>query len=200
MYLTRRQRDILHYIRQFIRKNVYSPTLEEICKGVGLSSLSSVHKHLKNLEAKGVIARRCNRARSTEILKDYDFMGEVDLRVLGEISAGRPIAAAEKGRTLKVPQELLRGQDSFILRVRDDSFREEMFLPGDCLIVERRNVAENGELIVALLKTGVVLVRRYIKDGEGVRLESTNANLTPIVLPAGEIQVRGVITGLLRRY
>jgi repressor LexA len=200
MYLTRRQRDVFHYIRQFIRKNGYSPTLEEICKGVGLSSLSSVHKHLKNLEAKGVIARRCNRARSIEILKDYDFMGEVDLRVLGEISAGRPIAAAEKGRTLKVSQELLRGQDSFILRVRDDSFREEMFLPGDCLIVERRNVAENGELIVALLKTGVVLVRRYIKDGEGVRLESTNDNLTPIVLPAGEIQVRGVITGLLRRY
>jgi repressor LexA len=75
-----------------------------------------------------------------------------------------------------------------------------MFLPGDCLIVERRNVAENGELIVALLKTGVVLVRRYIKDGESVRLESTNVNLTPIVLPAGEIQVRGVIIGLLRRY
>jgi len=200
MYLTRRQRDVFHYIRQFIRKNGYSPTLEEICKGLGLSSLSSVHKHLKNLEEKGVIARRWNRGRSIEILKDYDSMWEVDLRVLGEISAGRPIGAAEKGRTLKVPQELLRGQDSFILRVRDDSFRDEMFLAGDCLIVERRNVAENGELVVAILKTGVVLIRRYIKNGEGVRLESTNVNLTPIVLPAGEIQVRGVITGLLRRY
>ena len=200
MYLTRRQRDVFHYIRQFIRKNGYSPTLEEICKGLGLSSLSSVHKHLKNLEEKGVIARRWNRGRSIEILKDYDSMWEVDLRVLGEISAGRPIGAAEKGRTLKVPQELLRGQDSFILRVRDDSFRDEMILAGDCLIVERRNVAENGELVVAILKTGVVLIRRYIKNGEGVRLESTNVNLTPIVLPAGEIQVRGVITGLLRRY
>jgi len=200
MYLTKRQRDVFNFILRFMRKNGYSPTLEEICKGLGFSSLASVHKHLKNLEAKGIISRKWGHGRSIEIQKNFDFMNAVEVRVVGEVTAGRPIAPEDKRHTISVPLDMLRGKDAFILRVRDDSLREEAIQPGDLLVVERSNTAENGEMVVAILNGKAVFMGRYYKEGGSVRLESANAQLTPLVLPAEELQVRGVVVALLRRY
>jgi len=200
MYLTKRQRDIYNAIRRFIKKHGYSPSLEEICSDVGLSSIATVHKHLKNLEQKGVISRKWNRGRSIEIKAMMDLPGTLDLPLLGEISEGRPIQAPEKTRSITVPLDLLRGRETFVLQVRGDSLRDEYLCNGDYLIVDRRNTPETGELIVAQLEDKEILVRRFFPEKDYVRLQSENPQKAPLLVPENTILIRGIIVGVLRWY
>ncbi len=200
MYLTKRQRDIYNAIRRFIKKHGYSPSLEEICSDVGLSSIATVHKHLKNLEHKGVISRKWNRGRSIEIKTMMDLPGTLDLPLLGEISAGKPIQAPEKARTITVPLDLLRGRETFVLQVRGDSLRDEYLCTRDYLIVERRNTPENGELVVAQLEDQGIMVQRFFPENDYVRLQSDNPHKHPLLVPENKILIRGVVVGVLRWY
>lgn len=213
MYLTKRQHEILKFLLRFIKQNGYSPTLQEICEGTGLSSIATAHKHLKNLEKHGAITRKYNCSRSIELDKNINLSNAVELRVLGEVSRGRPIETKEtmKKTFISVPNEFVKSADAYILKVKDDSFREETFLCGDLLIVERRNVVENGEYVVAVITRESAIIRgnpvrdaivigRYYRDASSVRIESANPQWTPLVIPESQIQLRGVIVGLIRKY
>ena len=200
MYLTKRQRDVYNYIHRFIKQNGYSPSLEEISIGIGVSSLATVHKHLKSLEEKGIISRKWNHSRSIEIKTTFDYPNTVEVPLLGVVAAGEPIEAIEDRRTISVPQEFLRGRETFVLRVQGDSMIEEHIRDGDYIVVERRNVAENGEVVVALIDGREATVKRFYRENGHIRLQPENPTMKPLILPAERVQVRGIVIGLMRKY
>jgi repressor LexA len=200
MYLTRRQRDVYNYIQNFIKKKGYSPTLEEICSGLNLSSLATIHKHLKNLEEKGVISRKWNHGRSIEISTSFDYPNTIEVPLLGEISESKPLLPVSISVSVSVPQEYVRGEETFALRVKDESMKDELFAMGDFLIVERKNTAKNGDLVLALLENGNVTVKKYLEEKGDIILESRNPRKKALVLKKAQIQLRGVLAGLMRKF
>jgi len=199
MALTKRQREILDYIRLFIRENGYSPSLEEIGKHFGLSSVATVHKHVQHLVQKGQLRKAWNRSRSVEPVEDDPHLGEIPL--LGTVAAGNPIAAVEIPEKVTVPEALLRnGTPVFALRVKGDSMIDEQIRDGDTVIVESRQEARDGETVVALIRGEEATLKKLYRNGRTVRLEPANASFEPILVPADEVEVRGVVTGLVRAY
>lgn len=203
--LTRRQREIVNFISDFIRDRGYSPTLEEIGQGLGLSSLATIHKHLKNLEQKGLIRRRWNHSRSIQLLDPQTavlFDQIVELPLLGRVAAGRPIEAVLDEQTLGVPRHLAggNGKQTYVLQVEGDSMIEEHITDGDFVIVESRETALPGETVVALVEGESVTVKKYYPEGSLVRLQPANAALAPIMVQADQVRIQGVVIGLMRRY
>lgn len=206
-YLTKRQREVLDFLSDFIRRNGYSPSLEEICKGLGLSSLATVHVHLRNLEEKGFIRHAWNRSRSIEILPlaqerpVHAAAAVVELPLLGRVAAGRPIDAVEDEEIVEAPREFVRGDACFALKVKGESMIEEQIRDGDTIIVERRETAENGDTVVALLNDREVTVKKFFHEGrDKVRLQPANAAMEPLIVPAASCNIQGVVIGLLRKY
>ncbi len=197
MNLTIRQQKILDFIRARIRERGFPPTVREIGEEFGIRSTNGVHGFLRALEKKGAINRDRGLARSIEVL-DPDT-GELDrpgvLPLAGRIAAGRPIEAIEQQDTLDVPS-LFEGSGRFALQVRGDSMIDAGILEGDYVIVEKRNVARNGEIVVALLADGEATLKRFFKDADQVRLVAENPSYAPIV--AREVALQGVVVGLVR--
>src|SRR5438094_1986788 len=150
--LTKRQREILDYLNEFIQQHGYAPSLEEIGKKFGLSSLATVHKHLTNLQDKGFIKRAWNRSRSVEMIPTRTGGRAVELPLLGYVAAGLPIEAIASSETIAVPEDLVGKRDTYVLRVKGDSMIDEQIRDGDFGVVEDRKTAENGELVIALLR------------------------------------------------
>jgi repressor LexA len=214
MALTRRQREILDYIREFISEQGYSPSLEEIGAHFGLSSVATVHKHVQHLLEKGVVRRVSNSSRSLEPVDDSgpariantqpapDFVGEVlSLPLLGEVAAGQPIEALENPEPIFVPAELVpRGKDLFVLRVRGSSMIDEQIRDGDYVVVESRAYANQGETVVALVHGEDATLKKFYREGPVVRLVPANETMQPMEFPAEDVLVRGVVRGLLRSY
>lgn len=200
MYLTRRQREVFNYINRFIRNNGFSPSLEEIAGGVGLSSLATVHKHLDNLQKKGLIKRHWNRGRSIEVVASFDFPNSIDLPLLGTVAAGKPIEAVEDNLSITVPQDMVGVRETFVLQVRGDSMIDEQIKNGDYVIVERRNTADNGNTVAAIINGTEATIKKYYAENGKVRLQPANEKMEPLILPAGQVEIRGVIIGLLRKY
>ena len=148
--LTKRQREILDYLNDFIQQHGYAPSLEEIGRRFGLSSLATVHKHLTNLEEKGFIKRAWNRSRSVELVPTRLGSRALELPLLGYVAAGSPIEAVVGSETIAVPEDLVGKRDSYVLRVRGDSMIDEQIRDGDYVIVEDRRTADNGEMVIAL--------------------------------------------------
>ena len=142
MPLTKRQNEILSYIRDFLSENSYSPTLEEIANHFGLASLNGVYKHLTVLEERGFIKRLPNRARSIDVI-DYDHIDYRSIPLLGVIAAGHPIEAISNAEMVSIPEQLLTRGNNYVLRVEGDSMIEEQIADGDLIIVEERNFAHN---------------------------------------------------------
>ncbi|MCC6545866.1 transcriptional repressor LexA [Candidatus Sumerlaeota bacterium] len=210
MYLTRRQREVFDFIRQFIEENSYSPSLEEIAKGMELSSLATVHKHLSNLATKGIIKRHWNKGRGIEIVSDLGSPNIVQMEldaayklpVKGTVAAGLPIEAYETDSDrLAVPTEMIRNaEETFVLRVRGESMIEDGIHEGDYLIVERAKDARNGQAVVALVNGYETTVKRLYKEGESIRLQPANSTMAPIVVMAKDVEIQGVVIGLIRNY
>lgn len=200
MALTRRQREIYDYINGFVLEHGYSPSLEEIGGHFGLSSVATVHKHVHHLVEKGLLKKAWNRSRSIEPV-NQDEGGAVTLPLSGTVAAGAPIEAIEDNETLDVPRDLVpaRGR-SFALRVRGDSMIEDQIRDGDYVVLEERNEARNGETVVALIRGEDATLKRFYREGSQVRLVPANSSMQPIEVPAAEVEVRGVVCGLLRRY
>jgi repressor LexA len=198
MALTRRQREILDFVRHFIRENGYSPSLEEIGRHFGLSSVATVHKHVQHLVQKGHLRKAWNRSRSVEpVEEDSGF----EIPLLGTVAAGDPIAAIEVPETVRIPEQLARnGTPLYALRVRGDSMIDEQIRDGDTVIVESRNEARDGETVVALIRGEEATLKKLYRAGSRVRLMPANPRMAPIELPAEDVEVRGVVTGLLRSY
>jgi repressor LexA len=200
MALTRRQREIYDFIRNFVLEQGYSPSLEEIGAHFGLASVATVHKHVQHLVEKGLLKKAWNRSRSVEPV-GQDEGGAVTLPLAGIVAAGQPIEAIEDNETLAVPRDLVpaHGQ-SFALRVRGDSMIEDQICDGDYVVVESRSEARNGETVVALIRGEDATLKKFYRQGADVRLEPANSSMQPILVPAADVQVRGVVCGLLRRY
>jgi repressor LexA len=200
MALTRRQREIYDFVREFIGENGYSPSLEEIGARFGLSSVATVHKHVQHLTEKGYLRKASNRSRSVEPVED-EAGPVVALPLLGSVAAGAPIEAIEVPESIDVPQQLVpRRSRCFVLRVRGDSMIEEQIRDGDYVVIESRPEARDGETVVALIRGEDATLKRFYRRGPRVRLEPANAAMRPIEVAAGDVEIRGVVRGLLRRY
>ena len=200
MALTRRQREIYDYICSFVESNGYSPSLEEIGAHFELSSVATVHKHIQHLVDKRFLRKAWNRSRSVEPVAPQNS-GTVSLPLLGFVAAGTPIEAVEVEETLDVPAGLVssRGR-SFALRVRGDSMIEEQIRDGDTVIVESRSEARNGETVVAMIRGEDVTLKKFYRQGATVRLQPANSTMKDIEVPAEDLEIRGVVCGLMRQY
>ena len=198
--LTKRQREILDYLNDFIQEHGYAPSLEEIGRRFGLSSLATVHKHLTNLEEKGFIKRAWNRSRSVELVPTRFGGRSVELPLLGYVAAGAPIEAVPGNETISVPDTLTGKRDSYVLRVKGDSMIDEQIRDGDFVIVEDRHTAENGEMVIALLNGSDVTLKKLYRDQGHIRLQPANPTMKPILMAPDQVQVQGVVVGVMRRY
>jgi len=200
MALTRRQREIYDFIRRFVAEKGYSPSLEEIGGAFGLSSVATVHKHVSHLVEKGMLKKAWNRSRSVEPV-DGPSPGGFSLPLAGVVAAGAPIEAIEDHETIEVPPDLVPpGGESFVLRVRGESMIDEQIRDGDFVVVESRKEARNGETVVALIRGEEATLKKFYRKGGSVRLEPANVTMRPIEVPAEDVEIRGIVRGLLRRY
>jgi repressor LexA len=200
MILTKRQKELYDYIDDYIARNGYAPTLEEIGERFRLSSLATVHKHLTNLEDKGLIRRKWNFSRAIELVPRQRKMGAIELPMLGYVAAGAPIEPLENAESFVVPEEFVRRQTTFALRVKGDSMIEDGIRDGDYVIVEERQNAENGETVVALVK-GEATVKKFYRDKGGkIRLMPANERLAPIIASGPDVAIRGVVVAVMRKY
>src|SRR5262245_61091444 len=198
--LTKRQREILDYLQDFIQQHGYAPSLEEIGRRFGLSSLATVHKHLTNLQEKGFIKRAWNRSRSVEMIPTGSGGRSLDLPLLGYVAAGAPIEAVATTETIAVPEDLVGRRDSYVLRVRGNSMIDEQICDGDFVIVEDRKTAQNGETVVALVGGSDVTLKKLYRENGRVRLQPANPAVQPILVDADQVQVQGVVVGVMRKY
>ena len=197
--MTRRQKEMLDYLREYIEGRGYAPTLEEIGRNFRLTSLATVHKHLQNLEQKGLIRRVPNHCRALEIVPPPVPARAVTVPLLGRVAAGTPIEPVEVPESVALPEDLLGRGETFALRVRGDSMIGEGILDGDLVVVESRPEAPNGATVVALVR-GEATVKKLYRERGRVRLQPANERVAPIVAREDEVQVRGVVVAVLRRY
>ena len=198
--LTKRQREILDYLQEFIQQHGYAPSLEEVGRQFGLSSLATVHKHLTNLQEKGFIRRSWNRSRSVELLPARMGQRAVELPMLGYVAAGAPIEAVAGSETIAVPEDLVGKRDTYVLRVRGDSMIDEQIRDGDFVIVEDRRTAENGEMVIALIGGAEVTLKKFYREGPRVRLQPANPVMRPLYVDPALLQLQGVVIGVMRKY
>jgi repressor LexA len=200
MILTKRQKQLYDYLDDFIVRHGYAPTLEEIGDRFRLSSLATVHKHLTNLEEKGLIKRKWNFSRAIEMVPQQKKAGAVELPLLGYVAAGAPIEALENAESFVVPEEFVRRQNTFALRVKGNSMIDDGICDGDYIIVEERPNASNGETVVALVN-GEATVKRFHRDKGGkIRLMPANESMAPIIVKDKDVAVRGVVVAVMRKY
>jgi repressor LexA len=207
MAITRRQREVYDFLQNFVDSHGYSPSFEEICQGLGLSSLATVHKHLTNLEQKGLIKRDYNRSRSIDVIKTRSrskapapaVTPDLSLPLLGVIAAGRPLEAVENAESISL-NDFAKSSNVYVLRVRGESMQDEHIVDGDYVLVEKTNTARNGEIVVALVGKSEATLKRIYLEGEQVRLQPSNAAMRPILAPASEVEVQGRVIGVLRKY
>lgn len=198
--LTKRQKEIVDYLDDYIAEHGYAPTLEEIGAKFGLSSPATVHKHLTNLEDKGLIRRKWNHSRALELLPQRRKAAAVELPLLGQVAAGKPIEAIETPGVIVVPDELVRRERSYVLRVKGDSMVEDGILDGDFIVVEERPAPENGDTVVALVN-GEATVKRFFRDRSGkIRLQPANEKMAPLIVREKDFSSRGRVVAVLRRY
>ncbi len=199
--LTKRQREILDFLNEFIQQHGYAPSLEEIGRRFGLSSLATVHKHLTNLQDKGFIKRAWNRSRSVELVPSRAGGRALEVPLLGFVAAGLPIEAVATAESISVPEDLVGKKDTtYVLRVRGDSMIDEQIRDGDYVIVEDRKTADNGEMVIALLGGADVTLKKFYRENAHIRLQPANPAMQPIVVPAEQVQTQGVVVGVMRKY
>ena len=213
MALTRRQWQVLEFIASFIREQGYSPSYEEICEGLKVSSLATVHKHVSTLEQKGFLVHGPHQSRSIEFGPRYYQEARKRAReqrsaaavsgtlpLLGRIAAGRPLEAVENPETISLT-DFAGKKEVFVLQVKGDSMIEEHILDGDYILVERTQAAHNGDVVVALVEGAEATLKRFFSESDGrVRLQPSNPAMAPLILPAEAIQIQGRLIGVLRRY
>jgi repressor LexA len=199
MHLTRRQREIYDYLHEYIEREGYAPSLEEIGSHFRLSSVATVHKHVQNLVEKGLLRKTWNRSRSIELIPPQPH-GAREIPLLGAVAAGQPIEAIATPDTITVPLEIVGRRECFALRVRGESMIEDHILDGDVVVLESRTTPRDGETVVALIDREEATLKRFYQDGGKTRLVPANSTLAPLIYPAERVDVQGVVVGLLRHF
>ena len=200
MALTKRQREILDYVESFIEGYGYSPSFEEIAGYFNYSSLATVHEHLSNLEQKGYLRKNYNKSRSLELVRAEGTLA-VELPLLGMVAAGLPIEAIEEQETIAVPHDMLRGGNNYVLRVTGSSMIDEQIRDGDYIVVNSRQTAENGEMVVALVGGDSATVKKLFREKDGrIRLQPANPTMQPMYFAEDEVQIQGIVVAVIRKY
>lgn len=195
--LTKRQQQVLDYIRDATRRNGYPPTVREICAELDLSSPSTVHAHLANLERLGLVRRDPSKPRALELADEH--RPAPPLPLVGRVAAGMPILAEQNVEEyLDVPSVLRKGDDDFVLRVNGDSMADAGILSGDFIVVHQEASPQNGEIVVALVEDEAT-TKRFYRDGNTIRLQPENELYEPMVLPMDKVSIVGKVVGVLRR-
>lgn len=209
MFLTKRQRQIYEFIKASIETNGYAPSLQEIGRQFDLSSLATIHKHLMNLEEKGLIKRYWNRSRAIELTFPSGVNAggaphlaptAIELPLLGRIAAGYPLEAVQDTENIMVPPDMVGRNKTYVLRVSGDSMIEEHIKEGDYVIVEERHSAANGDTVVALIDGDSATLKKYFREGDRIRLQPANATMQPIYLTPDRLTIQGVVIGIMRKY
>src|SRR5580765_4209650 len=206
MAITKRQRQVYDFISEFVQKKGYSPSFEEIGGGLGLNSLATVHKHISNLEKKGLLSRDYNRSRSIDLLPPKGRLKQsmsvntgMVLPLLGRIAAGQPIEAVHNPETISLA-DFVRSKEVFVLEVRGDSMQDEHILNNDYVLVEKTKIAHNGDIVVALIEGADATLKRFYREGDKIRLQPSNSRMKPIIVPARNVEIQGRVIGVLRKY
>jgi repressor LexA len=206
MAITKRQRQVYDFIADFVQRNSYTPSFQEIGDGLGLSSLATVHKHITNLEKKGLLSRDYNRSRSIDLLPPKGRLKQamslntgMVLPLLGRIAAGQPIEAIARPETISLA-DFVRSKEVFVLEVSGESMQDEHIVDGDYVLVEKSKVAHNGDIVVALVEGTDATLKRFYREGDTIRLQPSNAKMKPIMVPARNVEIQGRVIGVLRKY
>lgn len=198
MSLTERQKQILDFIERFMERRGYSPSMEEIADQFDIASVNAVFKHLAALEKRGYIHRATNQARSIQLLTHSEG---VELPMLGYVAAGVPIEAVENPETIGVPGDFVsRSRKNYVLRVRGSSMIDEHIEDGDFVVVEKRDTANNGEMVIALVDNSAATLKRFYREGSRIRLQPSNPEFRPLILSEERVQVQGIVLGVMRKY
>jgi len=198
MHYTKKQYAVMKFIAEYIAAHGIPPTLEEVGKNFNVCKVT-IFEHLKMLEKKGAIRRRKGLSRSVEIL-DEQFATPSPTRVplVGRIAAGRPIEAIENPQTVDLSALIPRDKECYLLRVKGDSMIDEHIADGDYVIVEKRETARDGQIVVAIINDNEATLKRLYREGRGFRLEPANPSVPPI--RTSRVDIRGVVIGVLRKY
>ncbi len=206
MAITRRQHQVYDFISRFVAEHGYSPSFEEIASGLELSSLATVHKHISNLEKKGLLTRDYNRSRSIDLVPPKGRLKQsmsvntgVVLPLVGRIAAGQPIEAIESQSTISLA-DFVRSKEVFVLEVKGESMQDEHIVDGDYVLVEKTRTAHNGDIVVALVESNDATLKRFYHEGDKIRLQPSNVNMQPIIKPASSVEIQGRVIGVLRKY
>ncbi len=198
--LTERQKEIVDFIRRYREARGISPTQREICEEFGFSSFGTLQKHIRLLLEKGVLARDWNKRRSLVVAGEERRPHAVEVPLYGRIAAGRPIEVLPGDESVTVPDLLTRKGENFVLRVTGLSMIEDGVEDGDFIVVNRRRKADSGEMVVAVI-AGEATLKRYYREGDGrVRLQPANDQMAPLYFREDEVDVQGVVVGLMRRF
>lgn len=202
--LTKRQKEILDFVTQYIELHGYAPSYREIAQAFKMGSVATVAEHVDNLVTKGLLRKSDNEARSLQLIKEADFQDErsIGLPVLGLIAAGQPIETIEGHQeTLEVPPFMVGRRNSYVLQVKGDSMIEDGILNGDYVVIQEKEVPSNGEVVVALVGGSEATLKRYYKEKNHIRLQPANSTMDPIIVdPQTPIQIQGVVIGVIRKY
>jgi len=208
MALTKRQKDVLDFIADFVEENGYSPSYEELAQGLKLASLATVHKHIQALESRNYLRRLFNQSRSLEVSAKYvqerrrsrQSTRAAEVPLAGRIAAGSPVEAIEGQDTLQFADFAGKG-DTFALQVTGESMIEDHILSGDYVLVEKTHQAKDGEIVVALVDGRETTLKRLYHDPDGrIRLQPANSSMQPIILDAANVQVQGRVLAVLRKF
>lgn len=202
MPLTRRQKEILDFLQEYLEEHGYAPSFEEIAKHFGFGSLATVHEHLENLKRKGYIRKAYNESRSIQLVPIGMRTGAVELPLYGTVAAGVPIEAVQEQETIAVPEDMIgRGGEHYVLRVKGDSMIDEQIRDGDYIIVSSRQIARNGEMVVALVNGDSATVKKFYREPDGrVRLQPANPTMAPLYFRPEDVRIQGIVIGVIRRY
>jgi repressor LexA len=207
MAVTKRQKEVLDFVATFVEENGYSPSYEEIARGLNLASLATVHKHISTLETKQYLKRGFNQSRSLDLGPKYiheqrKHRQETSLEIplLGRIAAGAPVEAIEQRETVQFG-DFLGNQDVFALEVRGDSMIEDHICSGDFVLAEKTSQAKDGDIVVALIRGAETTLKRFYREpGDRVRLQPANSALQPIFVAGKDLEIQGRLLAVLRKY
>ncbi|HEY3739883.1 MAG TPA: transcriptional repressor LexA [Bryobacteraceae bacterium] len=214
MPLTKRQKEVMEFITEFVRENGYSPSYEELAGGLKLASVATVHKHISSLETKQYLNRAYNQSRSLQVTNRYlqeqkrmeappqrsgGSYEPAEIPLLGRIAAGAPIESVPTDASLKF-SDFTGNEGTFALEVRGDSMVEDHICSGDYVLIERTDSVRNGEIVVALVDGAETTLKRYYDEGGRVRLQPANSEMKPIYVDKSQLEIQGKVLAVLRKY
>lgn len=198
--LTKKQKDILDYIRNFIDDNGYAPSYREIARYFELASTGTIAEYISILEEKGYLTKESMEARAIQLTPTFDDGVELhSIQLMGIIDAGRPIEAIRTNETIDIPRDMM-GKKTFALRVRGDSMIEDGILEGDYVIIEQTSSPRNGDIVVALIDNANATLKRFYDEKKNIRLQPANKTMKPMLFTRDRVTIQGKVKGVIRKF